>query len=37
MVMGKAGRISLWPEIFDIMKYNGYEIVGFIRAWKLDL
>lgn len=29
MVMGKTGRMSLWPEIFDIMKYDDYEVVGF--------
>lgn len=30
--MGMAARISLGPEIFDIMKYNGYEVAGFIRT-----
>lgn len=30
--MDKAGRISFSPEIFDIMKCNGYEVAGFIRA-----
>lgn len=37
MVMGKDGKIFLWQEIFDNLKYNGCEITDFIRAWKLDL
>ena len=35
--MGKAGRIYLWPEIFDIMKYDDYEVVGFISFYSLQI
>lgn len=37
MVMGKARRMSLWPEIFDVMKYNDYEVVGFISFYSLQI
>lgn len=37
MVVGKAGRIFLWPEIFDIMKHDDYEIVGFISFYSLQI
>ena len=37
MVMGKAGRISLWPEIFDSMKYDDCEVIGFMSFCSLHI
>lgn len=37
MVMDKARRMSLWPEIFDVMKCDDYEAVGFISFYSLQI
>lgn len=37
MVMGKAGRICLWPEIFSIMKCDDYKVASFISSYSLQI